>query len=212
MNDDEGARLFEAGLPFHVPRETMAKLHCYAKLLREENAEQNLIGRSTVANLWVRHFLDSAQLVALAPRTAATWLDVGSGAGLPGIVTALLTSAEQVLIEPRRRRAEFLERIIEALDLKLRVRVVCAKIEKFARPPVDVITARAFAPLSRTLASTSHLAGSATIWLLNKGRGAATEIAEAKLDWGGSFDLVPSLTDPEASVLQVAGLRRDARP
>lgn len=189
---------------YSVSRETLAKLELFEAELIRENRRQNLIARSTEAEFWTRHLLDSAQLTEYILPTAKTCLDVGSGAGLPGIVLASMTNAECTLVEPRRLRAEFLLRVASKLNLTDRIEIRCAKIEKIARRRFDVITARAFASLSNTLKATQHLAWPETIWLLPKGRNAQTEIAETTSIWNARFELLPSRTSSEGCIVRVS--------
>lgn len=210
MNDADGGKAaFLDRYP--VPRETQNKLEAYAALVVTANREQNLISKTTEDAFWTRHLLDSAQLSALMPPSAQTCLDVGSGAGLPGIVIALTTDAVVTLVEPRRLRAEFLTRAVKALQLSVRVDVLATKVERVAHRTFDVITARAFASLSETLTATRHVAATGTCWLLPKGRRAAEEIAEAAAVWDAKFEIVPSTTAPDAAVVRVTGLSHGRR-
>ncbi len=206
MIDQGGAESFVA--QHHVPRETLDKLQLFRGLVIEENSAQNLVSASTIPVFWDRHILDSAQIIALAPHGRATWLDVGSGAGLPGVVTALLTDAEHLLIEPRRRRADFLSAAVAALGLTARVTVLQKTVEKVVFKGPAIVTARAFASLIRTLEATSHLGDTGTLRLLHKGRTASIEVAEAKKLWGGRFELIPSTTDQHAAIVRISGLAR----
>jgi 16S rRNA (guanine527-N7)-methyltransferase len=187
-----------------VSRETLEKLEAYVALLREENARQNLVSASTVEHLWDRHILDSAQLVRYEPRPGASWIDIGSGAGLPGIVIACLVEGPVTLVEPRRLRAEFLHNAVESLDLN--ATVLCAKAER-VEGTFDVITARAVAPLAKLLKISAHLSTRKTVWALPKGRSAQAELAEARGAWQGSFHLEPSVTDPESFIVVATGVR-----
>lgn len=187
-----------------VSRETFEKLERYVALLREENVRQNLVSAATLDQAWDRHILDSAQLVRFAPRSAANWVDVGSGAGLPGIVVACLVDVPVTLVEPRRLRAEFLHKVCESLDL--RATVICAKAER-VEGSFDVITARAVASLTRTLKISSHLSTGKTTWALPKGRSAPAELAEARQSWQGDFQLEPSVTDAESFIVVATGVR-----
>ena len=188
-----------------VPRETFEKLETFAGLIREENERQNLIARSTVAALWDRHLIDSAQLLRYAPRERSSWLDVGSGAGLPGIVLAILSGEPIVLVEPRRLRAEYLDRCVDQLGLT-GAEVVCRKVEQMAGS-FDVVTARAVAPANRLLAMTLHLSHPGTRWVLPKGRSGAKELADARRAWQGRFRAEVSITDPGAVVLVAEGVK-----
>lgn len=194
-----------------VPRETVDDLSTYARLLLNENSRQNLIAKSTESRIWDRHILDSAQLLNFAPSSSATWLDVGSGAGFPGLVLAILSRSQHILVEPRRRRAGFLSDVVAALALGTRVRVEQKMVEKLDDKPVGVITGRAVTSVHDLLARTRHLADSSTIWLLHKGRSARAEVELARQQVSATFSLLPSMTDPEAAIVKVSGLK-DLRP
>ena len=185
----------------NVPRETIEKLERFAALIREENERQNLVSRATLDNLWERHIVDSAQLVRYG---RGSWLDVGSGAGLPGLVIACLVDGPVALVEPRRLRAEFLQRA--AADLDLAVAVHLSKSEAL-RGRFDSITARAVASADKLLRLSAHLAHSGTRWILPKGKSAQSELAEARLNWQCEARVEPSLTDPESAILVLSEVR-----
>ena len=181
-----------------VSRETLEKLETYAGLLREEVAHQNLVSVSTLSRLWERHIFDSAQLVRFEPFVGAGWADIGSGAGLPGIVIACLVQGPVTLIEPRRLRAEFLHRVCESLALN--AHVVPLKAER-AGGKYDVITARAVARLNKVLEISAHLSTRNTVWALPKGRSADGELAEARAAWQGRFHVEQSVTDADSRIV-----------
>lgn len=187
-----------------VSRETMEKLEAYQTLLRAESQRQNLIASSTLGHLWARHILDSAQLVRFEPHPGASWVDIGSGAGLPGIVIACIVDGPVTLIEPRRLRADFLHRVCDAL--RLRASVITGKAER-ATGSHDVITARAVASLSHVFEISAHLSTGNTIWALPKGRSARAELAEARLSWQGVFHVKQSLTDIDSFIVVGTGVR-----
>lgn len=189
-----------------VSRGTYALLERYAAILRDEAERQNLVSRSTLDTVWERHIVDSAQLVRFEPRAGASWVDIGSGAGLPGLVIAALVAGPVTLIEPRRLRAEFLERTVAELGLGRRVSVAMAKVER-AGGRFDVITARAVAPLDRLLAISTHLSTRKTLWVLPKGRSAQSELAEARRNWHCDSTSVPSSTDPDAEILLIRNVK-----
>ena len=193
-----------AGRP--VSRETLDLLETYIARLEAANQSQNLISAASMDSIWQRHILDSAQLARFEPAPGASWLDIGSGAGLPGIVIALLVAGPVTLVEPRRLRATFLDETAAALGLGGRVAVRCAKIEKIAGS-FDVITARAVAPLGRLLGMAHHLAHDATIWALPKGRSANMELVEARRSWQCAARSVTSFTDPDARILLLSDVR-----
>jgi 16S rRNA (guanine527-N7)-methyltransferase len=187
-----------------VSRETLEKLQSYAAVLREESRRQNLISASTVDQLWERHILDSAQLVPFEPHAGASWADVGSGAGLPGIVIACLVEGPVALIEPRRLRAEFLHKVCESL--RLNATVIAAKAER-AEGTYEVITARAVANLTRFLKISAHLSTRKSLWVLPKGRSAMAELAEAQQAWQGAFHVEQSVTDADSHIVVATGVR-----
>ena len=189
----------------NVPRETIEKLDAYAALLREENKRQNLVAASTLDQLWNRHIADSAQLVRFEPRPGASWADIGSGAGLPGIVIACLVDGPVTLIEPRRLRADFLHKVCESLHL--RATVFGGKAER-AQGEYDVITARAVANLAKILKISAHLSTRKTVWALPKGRGTDAELAEARQAWQGRFHVEQSVTDADSRIVVATGVAK----
>jgi 16S rRNA (guanine527-N7)-methyltransferase len=188
----------------NVSRETFEKIEAYAALLKEEAQRQNLVSASTLDRLWDRHILDSAQLARFEPYPGASWVDVGSGAGLPGIVIACLVGGPVTLIEPRRLRAEFLHKVCESLQL--RATVWAGKAER-AQGTYDVITARAVANLSELLKISAHLSTRNSLWVLPKGQSADRELAEAQQAWQGAFHVERSATNPESRIVVATGVR-----
>ena len=187
-----------------VSRETLDRLEAYVALLKQENIRQNLVSATTLERVWDRHILDSAQLVRYEPHDGASWIDIGSGAGLPGIVIACLCSGPITLVEPRRLRAEFLHKVSESLGLRTTIR--CCKAER-VEGKFEVVTARAVAPLTRLLEISAHLSTRNTVWALPKGRGALEELAEANRSWQGSFRVEPSVTDADSYVVVATEVR-----
>jgi 16S rRNA (guanine527-N7)-methyltransferase len=193
-----------------VSRETLGLLEAFVERLKAANREQNLVAASTLDQVWERHVLDSAQLVRFEPRAGASWVDIGSGAGFPGIVIAALAQGPVTLIEPRRLRAAFLQETVDALGLSGRVAVLPSKVENVGGR-FDVITARAVAPLGRLLGLANHLAHSGTIWALPKGKNAKSELAEAQRSWQCGARSEASCTDPEANILVLSKVRAKSR-
>lgn len=188
-----------------VPRETFDRLKRFATLLTEENARQNLIGPSSVAEMWKRHLLDGAQLLGMAEKDGC-WLDIGSGPGLPGLVIAILGGRPMTLNEPRKLRADFLRRAIAELDLP-DVAIAECKVERL-NGAFDLITARAVARLDKLFGMACHLAHSETKWVLPKGESAQSELDEARNAWQGSFRLVPSRTHPASAIVIAEHVQR----
>jgi 16S rRNA (guanine527-N7)-methyltransferase len=187
-----------------VSRETVEKLEAYVALLRKEAQRQNLVSSSTLDQLWDRHIVDSAQLVRFEPHAGASWADIGSGAGLPGIVIACLVQGPVTLIEPRRLRADFLHRVCESL--RIGATVVAAKVER-AEGTYDVLTARAVANLAQLLKISAHLSTRKSLWVLPKGRSAEAELAEAQRSWQGEFHVEQSVTDADSHIVVATGVR-----
>jgi 16S rRNA (guanine527-N7)-methyltransferase len=170
-------------------------------LLAEENARQNLVAAASLPVVWQRHIVDSAQLLPHVPRETSTpWLDLGTGAGFPGLVVAALRpDCEVVMVESRARRIEWLERARLALGLD-QAKVVGARLEQVETRPFRVISARAFAPLVRLLDLSARFSTKDTLYLLPKGRSTQQELSELK-GWNHLFHVEQSLTDPEAGVI-----------
>jgi 16S rRNA (guanine527-N7)-methyltransferase len=194
----------------HVSRETFAQLSRYVDLLKAANARQNLISASTIDDVWERHIVDSAQLIRFEPKVGASWVDVGSGAGLPGLVIAIMTEGPMTLVEPRRLRVDFLNSVIQELGLSGRVCVVQGKADKVSGK-FDLITARAVAPIDRLLGITFHLSHRGTVWLLPKGRSGKSDLADATRTWQGVFRSEISLTDPEATIVVASAVHVKGR-
>ncbi len=184
-------------------RETQELLDHFKALVIDENQRQNLVSPASIADFDRRHVDDGVQLAALGK--PGSWCDVGSGAGLPGIIIAIVTREPMTLIEPRSLRADFLRRAVVAL--KLDAEVAECKAERVPAH-FDNITARAVAELSKLFLITEHLAQRGTRWILPKGKSAKKELADAEQAWQGRFTLVPSRTSEEAMVLVAEGVRR----
>jgi len=189
----------------NVPRETMDRLDAFADLLRTENERQNLVSRGTLEQLWLRHIADSAQLLRFAP-PAASWIDLGTGAGFPGLIAAALHEGPVTLVEERRLRVDFLQRA--AALMGLRIEILHAKAERVPPRPFDVISARAFAPLEKLLSLGTAFSTQKSLWLLPKGRNAEAELAALDASWQGDFRLEPSVTDATAHIIVAEGVRK----
>lgn len=179
-------------------------------MLEAENRQQNLVAASSLEDVWRRHIADSAQLVTHVPRETSPWLDLGTGAGFPGLVVAVLRpDIEVVMVESRKRRIEWLERVVAELGLG-RARVVGSRLEAVETFPAAVISARAFAQLAPLLALSARFSTTDTTWLLPKGRSAAQELHEL-IGWRQMFHVEQSLTDAEAGIIVGTLLGRDNR-
>jgi 16S rRNA (guanine527-N7)-methyltransferase len=193
-----------------VSRETLARLTTFVDLITRWNKAENLVSPSDISVLWMRHIADCAQLAALCP-TARRWLDIGSGAGLPGIVIALVGPSGTTvdLIESNAKKCAFLRQAVRATGAPAvvhqgRAETLLAGWDR----PVDCVTARAVAPLERLLTLAYPVLTGGAVGLFQKGRGFRAEIDAAALVF--AFDLVqhPSRIDPSGAILQVSNLRR----
>lgn len=193
---------------FDVPRETLAKFDLYAARLAQWQLRMNLVGPNTLPQVWERHFFDSAQLLPLAG-PGRSWLDIGAGAGFPGLVLALLDPAARlVLVESISKKCLFLRTMVTELELADRVLIANQRVETLPLARYDVITARALAALSQLFAWGLPFADSETRWLLPKGARAAEELAAARLLYTMDVRLVPSRTDPDARVVLASKVKR----
>jgi 16S rRNA (guanine527-N7)-methyltransferase len=186
----------------------LADLARYQTLLAEWNEVMNLVGPLTIATYWTRHALDSAQLLAFAP-DALTWADLGAGAGLPGVVLAVLlkgrAGARVHLVESMTKRCRFLE--VVAKDLDLPVQIHNARAEDLSLK-VDVVTARACAPMTKLLGFAEPYLRRGATGLFLKGQDVATELSEAQKAWNFESDLHPSQSDPRGRIVQVKRFSR----
>ena len=201
-------------MAFGVSRETTAQLEIYAALLKRWQKTINLVAPSTLDDIWHRHFADSAQLWALRPETATSWLDLGSGAGFPGLVLAILAAetggTRHTLAESDTRKAAFLREV--AREVGVAVDILCTRIEspethsKVER--IDCVTARALAPMPRLLQLAHGCFRPGTTGLFLKGRGVRSELDAAAADWDFAAEVVASRTEADAAVVIVRQLRR----
>ena len=177
------------------------RLDLLAAMLAEENQRQNLVSAASLEAVWLRHIVDSAQLLSYVPReTSSPWLDLGTGAGFPGLVIAVLRpDIEMVMVESRPRRAEWLERVRSAMGLA-NASVIGVTLEKVRSRPFCVISARAFAPLPKLLNLSARFSTATTTWLLPKGRSARQELLDLT-EWKHMFHVEQSLSDADAGVI-----------
>ena len=191
---------------FPVSRETLARLEAYAVLLRRWSPRINLVAAGTLDDLWRRHFLDSAQLLPLLPAGARGLIDLGSGAGFPGLVLAILGAPGVELVEADARKCAFLREAARVTSAAVEIRNV--RIESLPARSFDVVTARGCAPLDRLLVLAQSLIGQGTVCLFAKGETAAQELTAARQTW--EFDAISheSRADPRGVVLCLSRVRR----
>ena len=195
-----------------VSRETLERLKLYAAMLEDWNARQNLVSEASLQTMWRRHFWDSAQLAKFVPKEAKSLVDLGAGAGFPGLVLAELKRDDPqfkiVLYEATAKKCRFLEAVAERLTLAVDIRQ--RRIEDSEREAFDVITARACAPLDRLLAYAQRFWGKETVAVFLKGQNVEPELTQSHKSWRMRVERRPSLSDTSGVVLEIHELRRVA--
>ncbi|MEM8948066.1 MAG: 16S rRNA (guanine(527)-N(7))-methyltransferase RsmG [Pseudomonadota bacterium] len=190
----------------NVSRETRSRLEAYLELIQRWQRAINLVGPATLNDPWRRHFLDSAQLIRHMPPDPVMIYDLGSGAGLPGLVLAIMGRSGINLVESDQRKAQFQREVVRSLDLQVTIHV--QRIETLSSECADVITARALAPVSRLLDLAKPLLRPNAICLFLKGRNVSDELTEARKCWRMSVDSYPSLSEPSGTMLKLWDIGR----
>ena len=192
----------------NVSRETLDRLQAFADLLAERQKVQNLVSSNSLEDLWRRHMLDSGQLVDLLPGGAEVLVDIGSGAGFPGMVLAVVTGIPVVLVESNSRKAQFLRDV--AAQIGASVTVINARIEdaggESVEKPVDILIARALAPLSKLCEMADSLAARTCLFM--KGARWQEELTEARKRWKIDVETIESRTSPDSRILRITRLKR----
>jgi 16S rRNA (guanine527-N7)-methyltransferase len=191
----------------NVSRETLQRLLIYVDLLRNWTARINLVAPSSLEDIWRRHILDCGQLQKLVPPSTQTLVDIGSGAGLPGLVLAILGVKGVTLIESDQRKCAFLREAARRTETT--VAIQARRVEEIPPFPADVITARAVASLPNLLDHASRFIADHSICLLLKGRTAGEELTEARKSWRMSITEHGSTSDPFGVILLVERLSRE---
>jgi 16S rRNA (guanine527-N7)-methyltransferase len=190
----------------NVSRETLSRLKAYVGLLEDWNARHNLVSAGSLADVWRRHIWDSAQLLRFIPENTKTLVDLGSGAGFPGLVLAELLRgrARVTLFESIAKKCAFLQEVSDRLELNSKIRN--ERMEAIERLPFDVVTARACAPLDKLLGYAQNFANADTVCLFLKGQNVGSELTEARKSWKMSLQQHPSLTDSSGCILEIREL------
>jgi len=188
---------------FGVSRETQAKLRDFLALLRRWNTRINLVAQQEPEILWQRHVLDSLQLLPLMPETPGPLIDLGSGAGFPGLMLAAASGRTAHLIEADRRKAAFLIEAARTLGLT-HTTIHPTRIEATTLPPAAILTARALAPLDQLLPHAHRLLAPGGVALFPKGRTVDQELTAAAPHWTMRTERFPSRTDTQATILRLS--------
>jgi len=206
-HDAYGPEAFQADTG--VSRETLDRLKAYADLLLQWNARINLVGKSTVAELWWRHMLDSAQLYPFLPNPIPTLVDMGSGAGFPGLVLAIMGASHAHLIEGDQRKAAFLREAARVAGTQ--VTIHAKRLDAVKALKAGIITARALAPLAELLDLAAPFASHETVHIYLKGQNIEGELTATRKIWTMRAEEFPSRTNPAATILRLREVRRDGR-
>ncbi len=202
-----GPQGFAALVP--VSRETLARLEAYVELLGRWSARINIVGRDSLADPWRRHILNSAQLLPLLPDAARNLIDLGSGAGFPGLVLAIIGVPAVELVEADMRKCAFLREAARVTGTE--VTISRSRIEALAPHPVDVVTARALAPLDRLLGLAAPFLGPGSACLFLKGGRVEEELTLARKGWTMRVSSSQSRSDPRGVVLRLHDVVRAPR-
>ncbi|MEM9715445.1 MAG: 16S rRNA (guanine(527)-N(7))-methyltransferase RsmG [Pseudomonadota bacterium] len=194
-----------------VSRETLDRLKLFEALTRKWTRTINLVSPATLDAFWDRHIVDSAQIWALRPVKASTWVDIGAGGGFPGLVIAALAAEQDpelkvTLVESDTRKCVFLRQT--AREMGLSVTVETERVEKLTAPKADILSARALATVDQILNFSRKLTDLSTVFILPKGKTAHQELDVARESWSFECQTSPSETDPEALILRLSQVSR----
>ncbi|PIB26571.1 16S rRNA (guanine(527)-N(7))-methyltransferase RsmG [Amylibacter kogurei] len=193
----------------NVSRETMEKLETYAALLEKWNPTINLVSKTTLDEKWQRHFLDSAQIWLHVPETTTSWVDIGSGAGFPGLVLAIIAHEKRpdlniTLVESDARKCAFLRNTARAVGVN--VQILTQRIETIENQKFDVVSARALASISQLLTFCDKILASNGNCLFLKGQGCDRELEEAQQSHSFTAETFQSVTQQEARIVKITGI------
>lgn len=200
---------------YRVSRETWSKMLVYEQQLQKWQRAMNLVSKNTLSHVWVRHFIDSAQLLSYIPDGARKIVDMGSGGGFPAMVLAMTGQFEVHFIESDRKKIEFLRNV--SRETKTPVHLHCCRLESFKTESLksitaDLVTSRALAPLDKLLGFAQPFAHQETQCLFLKGATHTQEIACTKRKWDVKFSVYPSITDSNGAIIQVENIKNARKP
>lgn len=195
----------------HCDDAAMARLEAFVAMLSSENKLQNLVAEASLEQVWVRHIADSVQLLSVSRGTPGPWLDLGTGAGFPGLIIALVDPGREVLmVESRGKRVAWLQSMVDRFSLS-GSQVIAQRLEQVPTMDAGIISARAFAPLDRLVALAGRFSTPQTQWILPKGRNGSKELDEMPDSIKTLFHVEQSLTDPNSVILVGRGCISSAR-
>lgn len=189
-----------------VSRETLDRLTAYVELLGQWNRRINLVSANTMGDVWRRHILDCAQLHKYLPRQTRVLVDLGSGAGLPGLILAAMGVADVHLVEADQRKSAFLREAARIMDVP--VNLHAERIEQVEGFAADAVVARACAPLEQLIDYSEKFVSKRTVCLFLKGESAEDEIVEAQAGWAMTVETIQSLSDPTGKIVKLSAIQR----
>ena len=203
--------LIEFNKHFNVSRETISCLNLYESLLRKWNNKTNLVSKNSLSDVWVRHFLDSAQLVMHCKAENKLWLDFGSGAGFPGVVSAILLrdrgiETSFVLVEKNKTKALFLGELKRRLSLSFEI--ICDDLKEINPINADIISARAFSPLESLLPVSSYHGKENSVSLFLKGKNLKEELDKTFKIWFFQYDIIKSISSIDGKIIKINKLEK----
>ncbi len=202
LGTEEEARAFVAG---RCAANDFVRAETFVQLLIAANETQNLVSQKSLSSVWLRHIADSAQLLDHVPRETGPWLDIGTGAGFPGLILAVLDPRRPyILVESRNLRIQWLKDVVGALTIS-NCTVVGADASRIDAVQAGVISARALAPLDRLVALSARFSTTTTHWVLPKGRSASQEVSALPSAQRSMFHVKQSVTDREAGIVVGTG-------
>lgn len=190
---------------YNVSRETIDKIDCYVACLLDWQKKFNLIGRSTIENVWERHILDSIQLLTLLPKDYVTLMDIGTGAGLPGFILAICEGEEKdiYLVDSNKKKCSFLEHVAHECDVRVKIHPERIENMNIGTTKIDVITARAFSSIDNICRLTKPYIHGKSKYLLQKGINAKTELTNSKISSQLNVKYISSVTNKDAFILDI---------
>ena len=183
-------------------------LQKYVFFIKKYQENMNLVGRSTVKNIWVRHIIDSMQVFEYLPKEnkEKLLLDVGTGAGLPGVVLAIMGRKDVLLCEKSSKKSFFLQEVIK--ECSLDIKIYNCRIEEMLKNNISIIVSRAYASIKKLIFSIYHLISKETILVIHKGKKHMYEISEAKKDFIFTYSKFKSITNPEGVILKIENIKK----
>ena len=193
---------------YDINKERKKLLESYVRMIKKSQESLNLIGRSTISNIWERHIIDSIQILNHLPKEKKNsfLLDVGTGAGLPGIVLAIMGRHDVILCEKSPKKSNFLKKVQKELSLNYIVHN--RRIEDIIIKNVSIIVSRAYASISKLILSNFHLISKETILVIHKGKKYMEEIKDAKKNFFFSYKKFKSITSNESVILKIENIEK----